>query len=432
MVSDDNTIFGTPNGTPKQKSGTLNNIACNELSIKAIKPKAKRVDYWFNDHPGFGLRVTPKGAKSFVFVYRLANRKFRLTIGRYPSISLREARKKYDEALDSVELGVNPVLKYKKAKSRRITVSEGIDIYEQHCLAKGKVRTKDEIRAIRKDLEPQFGSTFLQDMESEDFEDVIMNVLERGAPQQANHLYAYMHRMCKVLMPRYLKLNPISALEKPSRTGRRTRALTFTEIHQLWYTLPQTPIQFPIQLALKFILVTMQRGVDVRTMTFAQYNPKDAIWTIPEPKNKREWRVPLNKYGVNVLEAMKLIRPGFDKPFLTETGEEMGKDTLAQSINKQRDILNMSHFTPHDLRRTAATIITSLGCPPNWAALMLNHTDNSVTSIYDQYGYDYEKRLAANVLEFALDNILRYKNADQVPSLDEMRELVKKANILQR
>ena len=218
-----------------------------------------------------------------------------------------------------------------------------------------------------------------------------------------------MHRMCKVLMPRYLKLNPISALEKPSRTGRRTRALTFTEIHQLWYTLPQTPIQFPIQLALKFILVTMQRGVDVRTMTFAQYNPKDAIWTIPEPKNKREWRVPLNKYGVNVLEAMKLIRPGFDKPFLTETGEEMGKDTLAQSINKQRDILNLSHFTPHDLRRTVGTGLAKLGCSRVVQDRILNHVDSSVSGIYDRHSYDSEAKEWWQRWALHLDELIKGK-----------------------
>ncbi len=432
MVSDDCDITGTPNGTPKQKSGTPNYIPYNELSIKAIKPKAKRVDHWFNDHPGFGLRVTPKGAKTFVFVYRFSGRKTRFTIGRYPKIGLREARRKYDDALNDVNHGINPLENEKKSKSRRITVGQAIDIYEKHCLVKGKVSVKDEIRSLRKDLEQQHGNVFIQDMESEDFEDILMNVLERGAPQMANHLYSYLHRMCAVLMPKYLKMNPISALEKPARIGRKTRALTFTEIYDLWYGLPQTPIQTPIQLALKFCLVTMQRGKDVRLMKFDEYNEKDAIWTIPEPKNRREWRVPLNKYAVNILEGIKVLRPGINQPFVKNCGEMMGKDTLGKSINKQRKKLNIHHFTPHDLRRTSATLITSLGCPPSWATLMLNHTDNSVTSIYDQYGYDHEKRLATNVLEFALNNILNSESADHVPSLDQMRELVKKAGIIQR
>ncbi|NQZ75048.1 MAG: site-specific integrase [Ekhidna sp.] len=432
MVSHDSNKKSTPNSTPKHHSSTPRYIACKELSIKALKPKQKRTDYWFIDRPGFGIRVTPKGTKSFVYVYSFANKKFRLTIGQYPKISLREALKKYNEAQEKIEFGFNPVEKERVNKSRRITVKEAINLYEEYGITKGVVSIQEQVRALRLDLQSRFGDTIIQDMESCDFEDVLMSVIKRGSAQMANHVYSYMHRMCAVLTPKYLKFNPISALERPAKTRSRTRALTFSEIHTLWYSLPRTPIQIPIQLALKFILVTVQRGKDIRLMKIQEYNSKDKIWTVPEPKNGREWRVPLNRYAIEIIETLRLLKPGVDHLFSLRNGDLMGKDTLSQSVAKQRSKISIEHFTPHDLRRTAATIITSVGCPQSWASLLLNHTDSSVTSIYDQYAYDYEKRIAIDILEFVLERILECENVEDVPTLDEMRELVRQANLLRR
>ena len=432
MVSHSNSSSSTQNSTQNNSSSTQKHISCNDVTLRSLKTPNRRIEYWFEGYPGFGMRVSPKGTKTFIYLYSFANKKFRIGFGRYPEVTLREARKKYHDALNDIEQGINPALKQRKTKSTRITIKEAIDIYEKHCITKQKVNTRDEIRALRKDLESEYGSRWIREIDSDNFDDILMKVLDRGSPQMANHLYKYLHRMCEVLRPKYLDINPVSSLELPAPIGKKTRALTFSEIHTLWYALPLTSMQLTIQLALKFILVTMQRGIDIRLMEFREYNSKDKIWTVPNPKNGREWRVPLNKYGIEILEALKMMKPGTDHPFLLNDGRQMSKSTLSKSVSRERKNLGVDHFTPHDLRRTAATLITSLGCPPTWAALMLNHTDNSVTSIYDQYGYDYEKRLSANVLEFVLDKILSCESTDQIPSLDQMRDLVKQAGILSR
>lgn len=431
MVSDKINTDVTQNVIPKKKLVTPNHIACNDLTVRNTKPTSERVDYWFRDNPGFGLRVTPKGTKSFVHVFRFANKLTRSTLGAYPKMSLREARKKYDEQKEQLANGINPTVKQKKKKSTRITVKEAIDIYEEHGIITEKASVKEEIRALRKDLEPEHGNLWIRNIDSDTFNDILLNVLKRGSPQMANHLHSYLHRMCNVLTPRYLDFNPISSLEKPAKTKQRSRVLTFSEIYTFWYDLPQTSMQTAIQLALKFMLVTVQRGKDIRLMELNEYNVKDEIWTIPDPKNDRPWRVPLNKYAVEIMQTTKFLNPKVNNPFLLNSGELMTKDTLPQSLDKQRKKLDISHFTPHDLRRSAATMITALGGRPHWATLMLNHTDKTVRTIYDQYAYDYEKRISVNLIEFALDKILSCHSVEEIPSIDEMRDLVKKANILQ-
>ena len=81
-------------------------------------------------------------------------------------------------------------------------------------------------------------------------------------------------------------------------------------------------------------------------------------------------------------------------------------------------------FTPHDLRRTGATIIASLFGRKDLVKMCLNHVSNDVTDIYDQYTYSQEKKMAMNALNKALRIILDSKNIESIPNIDNLRELV--------
>lgn len=351
---------------------------------------------------------------------------------------MRQARKSYTEHAEQLAHGINPAEKSKKEKSKNITVNDLIGKYEAYCLAQAKKSTKDEIRALRKDIGARLGHRFAHTIETDEVREILTVVLKRKnkrgderSPQMANHLRSYTHRMFKLAVDwQHVPLNPVTPVERLAPTRKRTRVLSFQEIYTLWHGLPQTQMTSQVQMALKFMLATMQRGIDVRSMLWTDINVHDALWTIPAPKNKRAWRIPLNKYALEILEHMKESNGDFNWPFSFSGENPMSQGTLDHNVKDNLDILNMAHFTPHDLRRTAATLIASLGCPRYWVSLMLNHTDQSVTDIYDQYSYDLEKRNAANVLEFAMDNILGAKSVEDVPVLDNLRELVREAGLI--
>ncbi len=110
-----------------------------------------------------------------------------------------------------------------------------------------------------------------------------------------------------------------------------------------------------------------------------------------------------------------------------------GKTAFSQAVRRSRELLGIENFCPHDLRRTGATWITAAGLPKLYARLMLNHSDGDrdVTGeVYVQYSYDFEKRRAAQVWEFVLDQIVSAKSVDDVPTLDELRRRVKEAQLL--
>ncbi len=93
--------------------------------VEAIRlPASGQIDDWDADHPGFGLRVSSRGRKAWVAMYRHGNVKRRLTIGTYPALSLAEAREKAAVAHHAVQYsGTDPAVA-KKAERTAETFAE--------------------------------------------------------------------------------------------------------------------------------------------------------------------------------------------------------------------------------------------------------------------------------------------------------------------
>src|SRR6516165_2360062 len=84
-------------------------IRLTAKTVENIKPPAKgRVEYWDAALPGFGLRVTEKGAKSWTVLYRHNGRLRRATLGNYPAVSLADARRGARGMLIEIGNGTDP------------------------------------------------------------------------------------------------------------------------------------------------------------------------------------------------------------------------------------------------------------------------------------------------------------------------------------
>src|SRR3977135_1225590 len=79
-----------------------------DRSIEALRPKTARYEVWDEARKGFGIRVTPRGVKSFVWVYHFDGRPRRLTFGTYPRLSLADAGVKLAEAQNLLAKGIDP------------------------------------------------------------------------------------------------------------------------------------------------------------------------------------------------------------------------------------------------------------------------------------------------------------------------------------
>ncbi|OGT07868.1 MAG: hypothetical protein A2X78_04155 [Gammaproteobacteria bacterium GWE2_37_16] len=160
---------------------------------------------------------------------------------------------------------------------------------------------------------------------------------------------------------------------------------------------------------LKLQLVTAQRKGEVVGAEWDEFDFKNARWTIPasKAKNGNNNIVPLSELALELLQELKTLSNGSKWLLPSPRGDKHIIPTaidraLRNNINKFKDV---KPFTPHDLRRTAASHMTALGVSRLVVSKLLNHVENSVTAIYDRHSYDKEKRAAVDAWSEKLKEI---------------------------
>lgn len=411
------------------------------------------------------MRITESGSKSFVFKYMVhitAEKRVSrwITIGKYPEWTIRKARREYDLLYEQVyEYGRDPVQEKKDEKARqpkKITVKDFTEVYIELGRLKGKTFIDEEDRYFRQDIWPVIGGKFIDEVTVNDIEKIQHKIIARAKNRRratrdgkvaAKHAIACTRRLFNLAIKKgFISSNPVKDIEPLGMTGKRNRVLNFAEIWAFWNRIEMLGVPPVTAKALKFALATMQRSIEVRHMRYQSFKPDEKVWQLEmhETKNQTMHRVPLNRYALDIIDEIAPFTSASQYIFgasralsppkqPSEDLSPMGNTAMPQAIRRSRKALAIDDFCPHDLRRTGATWITAVGLPKLYARLMLNHSDGErdVTGeVYIQYSYDFEKRRAAQVWEFILDQIVTCTSPKNIPTLDELRMRVKESGLL--
>ncbi|MBO6516069.1 MAG: integrase family protein [Bacteroidia bacterium] len=401
--------------------------------------------------PGFGLRITPKGTKSFIYYYynKEQGRYRTKTYGTYPAISLSHARKAYGIDKVHVEAGEDPaseMVQEKKKQRSSPTVNELIDRYEKHTISIGIVCAEDSANTIRRDFGRLKGHKKVTRLTKQDFIDINDEILGRGKRGACLESFRRVRRMMNVAVSwDIIDRNPMEGMELPVPIQSRDRVLSLKEIHNFWHGINQTKLNPVVKSALKMMLVTLQRGSEVRHAKWSGVLLDENFWEVPKElsKNNVYNRVALNHYSREIISDMLQYTSGCPYVFGVSPDQwkpedksrddliPMNRNRLSRPVRQFVKECGFNAFTPHDLRRTATTTLTGVGVPRFFVKKALNHADeDGATPIYDRYDYDYEKQKVAQVWEFVLDHILKAKTPEAVPSIAKLRSMVKEAEII--
>ena len=302
---------------------TLNFI---DTVIRALEPGTSRKVYWCNGCPGFGLRITPAGTKTFVFKYMSSRKSRWLTIGKYPEWSIRQARKQYDEYYEQVyQYGRDPVkeiLQEKESSDSRITVSRLVEEYLEQERLKEKATVEIERKALERDVIPIIGDKLIEEVVSADIEAVEQNILQRAKRNttasragrvMVKNTLAYVRQVFNLAVKRKLiDVNPVADVETLGKSGSRDRVLSFKEIWLFWKGIEETGTPLVTVKALKFALVTMQRSGEVRKMRYDAYRPEEQVWQMEchDTKNRTMHRVPIGRYAKEIIKEVSPFTEG--------------------------------------------------------------------------------------------------------------------------
>lgn len=398
-----------------------------DVRVQSLKPKKDRYEVWDPAAPGFGVRVTPKGAKSFVYVYRFDSTPRRMTLGRYPKLTLAQARIKYAAAKAALdENGVDPgklVVDGRAAPRLAPTVSQLVDEYIEKWAQPRKRSWKEDRRLLNHDVIPAIGRKKAEIVTRRDIRLLLDSIIERGAPVTANRVLAVVRKMFRFAISRdIVQSNPCEAIEAPARESSRERVLSESEIKTLWQELERDTVHMSesVRMVFRFMLATGQRKGEVVGAEWDEFDLASGWWTIPaeKAKNGLPHRVPLSPLALRLLKEIQKSTGDADYLFPSSQGSKpIRDDAISKAVRRNESALNIAHFTPHDLRRTVASQMASAGISRLVISKILNHVDSGVTAVYDRHSYDKEKRQALNAWARQLEFVTSGKTASKVVNM---------------
>jgi integrase len=405
--------------------------------IDAIKPPEQgQIELYDHDLPGFAFRVGRSGKRAWVLRYRVkANGTHpacmrRLTLGSYPAMSLADARRHARAKLGEVASGGDPAGESEaaaeaEARDRANTLAELAGRYMSHCEAQGrnKARTLAQKHRMLKRLLAVWGTRPASSISRRDIIALVEKIAERGAGIQANRTVALISNLFAFATDReIITANPAHRIPKPGVERSRDRVLVEDEIRRVWKALDDEPRK--VAAIVQLTLLTAQRRGEVCGLRWDELDLDRGWWTLPaeRAKNKLSHRVPL---GPQALAILRAIHEAPHDPVWVFRGGHLNQPltNLQKPLRRVRTAAKVDDFKLHDLRRTAASLMASLGVPRFVLGRVLNHIDSSITAVYDRHTYDAEKRQALEKLDRHLQAIVnRQPSAEpRVVNLDAYR-----------
>ncbi|MEF8719299.1 MAG: tyrosine-type recombinase/integrase [Candidatus Accumulibacter necessarius] len=411
----------------------------NVKSLEAVAAKVITGERYLSDGDGLYLRVRAGEARQVWFYRYTMNGKARkMQLGAYSDMGLAAARVRANELSAMRRQGVDPVLAEEaeeaaKAEAKvaaaeaeaaaaakaaaRLTVGALLDRWQTDYLAHKRKDGGAEIRrSFAKDVLPVLGAVPAEDVGRGMVANLLDSVVRRGSPVIANYLLADLRQMFEFARARQIiEANPCDGLSKAQFGGskvERDRFLSEAEIRELLAKIPGAKLQKRTEAAIWLMLSTGCRVGEISKALWSAVDLEGRVWIIPaeDAKNTKEHRIYLSAFAVKWFEVLKPTSGASQWVFPAENKTDTHvcvKSITKQIGDRQREgapMKNRSHavaslklsggdWTPHDLRRTAATLAGELGTPPYVIERMLNHQQrNPLERIYQRQSLEAEQR----------------------------------------
>ncbi len=344
-------------------------IILNEATVRNFKPSDKQVTYWDSNLAGFGVMVSPGGTKTFTM--QIGKARKRTSLGRYPIITLAEARAEAKKYMAQVTLG--------KHMAPNWPLSSLIGRFEDDLVSKAP-RTQESYRWLLGRLPKHFTVKRIGDITPEDIKDATKKL----SPSVESHTLAVLKILFRyAIRHNYIDKNPAQAFSvKPSQSRRRI--LTDAELAKVWRALGDDTYSQIV----KIIILCGCRKNEVANLSVHE---DMATLAAEHSKNKKQHTFPLPQAAIELL-----------KTDLTFSGWSRAKKRLDR-------LSGVTDYCIHDLRRTFISTHARIGTPLHVAELLVGHISGSfggVVGTYNLHKYENEMRLATDAYTKHLATIL--------------------------
>ncbi|AGP47403.1 Prophage CP4-57 integrase [Serratia plymuthica] len=380
----------------------------NKLSdkkLRAILSVPREKEIVIADGDGLSIRVSKSGVISWVFAYRIGGREAkleRLKLGNYPDMSLKLAREKREQCRAWLADSKDPKHQLNLTAGvslKPVTVKDALHYWITEY-AEGRRANVDRHKAqLAKHIYPYIGSLPLSQCETRHWLECF-DRMKKNAPVAAGYVF----QMCKQALKfcrvrRYAISNALDDLTIPdvgSKQEKGDRDHTDDEIGQIWQASQQLKFKPYYAAMLRLLVVFGCRSQEARLSTWAEWDLKKWIWTVPKEHSKG---------GAKILRPV----PEAMRPFIEELHRENKDSGLLLGEIKESSAVSawgrlvwkrLGHVEPwslHDIRRTFATKLNDLGVAPHVVEQLLGHIMPGVMAVYNLSQYMPEKLEALNM-----------------------------------
>jgi integrase len=407
-----------------------------QAAVDRLKsPASGRIEYWDSQLPGFGLRISSKGRKTWQAMYRVNGKTVRETLGTLAVIpDVAKARQLARDSMGKAHAGTHPVEARHREHEEALRKSDAERARRQNTLGVAIERYLDDRkesvgsdyfaetkRTLDRDVKPAIGDRPLPEITRPEIRELLAAIVDRGAPSHANHVLAYLRAMLNWAVGEDLiGKSPADGIRMPAPRPEGDRVFCEDEIRLFWRACDK--IGWPFGPLDQLLLLTAQRRDELARATWPEFDIAKRLWTIPgrRTKNGREHIVHLSPLAIEILDNLPHIG---SEQFVFTTGRRSDAPISGFSHAAARLSLEMSgveRFTRHDLRRTAATGMAALGIAPHVVDKILNHTTgkiSGVAAIYNRFEYLPERKAALEAWSRHVETLIR-------PVLENVVQLV--------
>lgn len=305
------------------------------------------------------------------------------------------------------------------AKDARMTVRGLFDLWQRTDLRKRQDGGSEALRAFKADVFPLIGEVAVADVTKAHIQHIIDTMLTRGVKRMTQRVFSDLRQFFGFAMDRdQIAADPTARIKKYKIGGsvERDRVLSEAELIELFKRLPVSGLVESSQCALTIQLTTITRIGEVLGARWEHVDFERRIWTLPDTKNGKRHTVNLNDMALRQFEALRkhtgltewvfpashLNGPVCPKTVTKQVADRQRGDAEPMSgRTKQTDSLELAggKWTPHDLRRTGATLMGELGVLSDVIERCLNHTEQTkVKRIYQRAQHEAPMREAWQLL----------------------------------
>jgi integrase len=351
-----------------------------------VKNKTVQKRYYDDTMKGFGVRATSGGSRAF-FIEKLVNRKLRrITIGRYPELTVEQARKQAQKLLGQIATGIDPLAERREKKARGVTLQETFDAYLKARKALKPLTILDYTRLMKQ---------VFSDWQNKPLLDITKDMVAKRhseygvrSPARANSAMRFLRALFNFAAGEYedaegrslILENPVKRISHTRAWYRVDRKQTVIKTHELpdWYkavmavkdehSTGKSSILRDYFLLLLFTGLRRQEAIE---LTWDRVDFKAKTITINDTKNHQAHVLPMSDFLLSLFKNRKAenIDSLFVFPGNGKTGYNVEPRKVMKKIIAQSGVI----FTLHDLRRTFITVAESLDIPAYALKRLLNH-----------------------------------------------------------